>query len=70
MVQRITGDRQSPALDGVGEHDARPLGVGVARPVRVEQDTEVVAAEVLHERRQLLGRDVGDDPAHVGTGVA
>ena len=34
VVQRVAGDRQPPALDRVGEHDARPVGHLVARPVR------------------------------------
>ena len=54
VVERVAGDRQAPALDGVGEHDARPVGDGVAGAVAVEQDVEVVAAEVLHERRHLV----------------
>ena len=33
MVQRIAGDRQAPALDGVGEHHARAISHGVAGPV-------------------------------------
>ena len=60
VVQRIAGDGQAPPLDGVGEHDARAVGDLVARPVGVEQDADVVTAEVLHERGQLVVGDVGD----------
>ena len=46
MVHRVAGDRQTLSLDRVGEHDRRPVGDRVARPERVEQHAEVVAAEI------------------------
>jgi hypothetical protein len=69
VVERVAGDRQPPTLHGVGEHHARPVVGGVARAVAVEQQSEVVAAEVLHERHELVVGDVGDEAVHGGVRV-
>ncbi len=52
VVGRMTLGRQRPALDRVGEHDARPVAHGVGLAVAVEQRAEVVAAEVAEGRQQ------------------
>ncbi len=70
MVERVAGDRETPPLDRVGEHDARAVGDLVALPIRVEQAAEVVAGEVGHERSQLLIADPVDEcPQLVGAVV-
>ena len=50
MVQGVAGDGQTPTLDGVGEHDTRPIGHGIASLIRAQKFPDVVAAEVLHQR--------------------
>ena len=45
--------RQRPALDRVGEDDARAVADGVGLPVAVEQAREVVAAEVAEGGEQI-----------------
>ena len=79
VVQRIAGHRETPPLDRVGEHDARAIGHLIARPVRVEQHPEVVAAEVgddpfelvvvvrRDERRQTGVRAVEEPGAQFGS---
>ena len=69
VVERVAGDGETPSLDRVGEHHRRAVGGGVARAVRVEQQPEVVAAEVLHQRHELVVGDVGHEPVHRRVGV-
>src|SRR3989475_5810327 len=45
---------QPPALDRVGENDARPRALALGRVKRVEDRREVVAAQIGDERRQLV----------------
>ena len=54
VVERVARDREAPALDGVGEHDARAGRLRVAGAVGVGEDLEVVAAEVLHQRGEVV----------------
>jgi len=66
VVTRVARDRETPALDGVGEDDTRPIGHLVALPVGVEQRLDVVAAEIGDERPELVVVDVGDERLDVG----
>ena len=52
--------RQRPALDRVGEDDARAVADGVGLPVAVEQAREVVAAEVAEGGEEILVVEVVD----------
>ena len=54
MVQRIASEWQPPALDRVGEDDARPRALALGLVDRVEDRREVVAAQIGNERRQLV----------------
>ncbi len=69
VVARVAGDRQPPALHGVGEDHARPVGDGVALGVRVEHRGEVVAAEVGDEGGEFVVGDVGDERLDGGGGA-
>ena len=70
MVGRVALGRQPPALDRVGEHDARAVAHGVGLAVAVEQRAEVVAAEVAERVQQVLVLEVVGDhlepPAQLG----
>ncbi len=59
VVGRMALGRQPPALDRVGEHDARAVAHLVGRPEAVDQRAEVVAAEVA-ERGQQIGVVAGE----------
>ena len=52
VVQGVARDREPPALDRVGEHDARSIGDGVTGPKRGEQCPVVVPSEVLDQTRR------------------
>ena len=52
--------RQRPALDRVGEDDARAVADLVRLAVAVDQAREVVAAEVAEGRQQLVVVEVVD----------
>ena len=54
VVRGMALGRQRPALDRVGEDDARPVAHGKRLAVAVDQRAEVVAAEIA-ERRQQRG---------------
>ena len=54
VVRRVALGRQPPALERVGEHDARPVAHLVGRAEALDQRAEVVPAEVA-ERGQELG---------------
>ena len=54
MVRGVALGGQRPALDRVGEDDARPVADLVGLAVAVDQAREVVAAEVA-ERGQQVG---------------
>ena len=69
VVERVARDRQAPALDGVREHDARAGRLRVAGAVGVGEDLEVVAAEVLHQRREVVVRHAGHGGRHVAVGA-
>ncbi len=66
MVVLVAGERQAPALDGVGDEAVRPV---VRDPVeRLQQRLEVVAAEIGHQRGQ--GRVVVAVEERADAGVA
>src|SRR5680860_1781633 len=57
MVHRITGNRETPSLDGVCENDARTVRDGVRPPVGAHQCFEIVAAEIEDQSSEFF---VGD----------
>ena len=69
VVERIAGDRQPPPLHRVGEDDARPVGHLVAGAVGVDEDVDVVAAEVLQQRGQVGVVGGGETRRHVRAGA-
>ena len=62
MVERVTGDRQSPAFDRVGEHDRRARRSLIALGEGVEQHAEVVTAEIGDEGLELVVVEVTGEP--------
>lgn len=56
--------RQAAALDGVGEHHGGAVVVGPVE--RVDQERQVVPAEVTHGTGQLVGRQRGDQVPELG----
>ena len=68
VVQRVAGHRQAPALHGVGEHHAGPIGLGVRGAVGLLQHLQIVPTEVLHQGCQLVVGHVGEEGRHVVVG--
>ncbi len=68
MVQRIASEWQPPALDRVGEDDARPRALGLVD--RVEDRREVVAAQIGDERHQLVVAEPGQEAVQRRVGLA
>src|SRR2546426_4679741 len=54
VIQRIAGKGQPPALERVGEDDARARALRLRPPERPEDRRKVVAAQVADERRHLV----------------
>ena len=69
VVERVARDREAPALHRVGEHDARVGRLRVAGAVGVGEDLEIVAAEVLHQRGEVVVRHAGHGRRHLGVGA-
>ncbi len=69
MVHGVTGHRQPVTLDRVGEHDRWLIDREVAAAERVDQQTDVVAAEVRHERLQPVVVEPLGDPDHRRVGA-
>ena len=69
VVHRVAGHRQAVALDGVREHHRWLIGGGVALAERVDQQAEIVTAEVGDQRCQrIVVVTVGDaQDGRVGT---
>ena len=54
VVQWVAGDRKTPTFHRVGKHHARSIGDEIALAVRLEQERDVVSAEVLYEWGDFL----------------
>ena len=52
MVVLVPGKRRTPALDRIGQEDRRPVVIDA--PEGVDQRLQAMAAEVVHEIRELL----------------
>ena len=70
MVERVAGEGQAPAFDGVGENHRRPVRRLQSLADHVDQILQVVAAEVGQQARQLLVRHVLDDPGDLLAALA
>ncbi len=63
MVVLVAGERQTEALDGIGDEADRPVVRHAAEGF--QQSRQVVAGEIGHQPRQLLVRARRDQPRHV-----
>ena len=70
MVVRIAGDRQAPALDGIGKDDDGPVFGCVGLFEHADHLGEVVAAEVADDGWQVGIADGGDDLLQPGIFVS
>ena len=66
MVERIAGEGQPPALDGVGEQHGWPVGHGVGLGKGGQQLGQVVPGQVGQQARQGVVRDVGQGGTKLG----
>ena len=70
VVERITGERQPPALDRVREDHRRSIALLPGRSIRLEDEGEVVAADVADQGRQGVVGDVGQQPVELRVDAA
>ena len=66
MVILMPGERQPHAFDGVGDKAGRLVARRVGDAELLDHRIDVMPAEIVHQRRQIIVRERIDDRAHPG----